>query len=72
MEANGISVIVSKKFNQEFCSWGISYGVTGDIAEGESFEDALVKTEKRLKDLLSKQLPIPEAVQLKLAKANSS
>jgi len=70
MKANSISVIVSKKVGQEFCSWNISYGVSGDLDEGEKFEDALIKTEARLKELLKKQLPVPEAVQLRLAKAN--
>jgi hypothetical protein len=72
MKANGVSIIVSKKYGQNYCSWSVSYGVTGDLDEGEKFEDALVATESRLKELLKKQLPVPEAVQLRLAKTNGS
>ena len=70
MKANGISVLVSKKLGQEFCSWSISYGVTADLEKGEKFEEELVNMETRLKKLLSEQLPVPEAVQKKLALVN--
>ena len=70
MQVNGISVLVSKKLGQEFCSWSVSYGVTADLDQGEDFEETILKTEARLKALLKTQLPVPQAVQVKLAAAN--
>jgi len=60
MKAQSISVLVSKKLSKQFNSWSISYGVSGELEQNEQLEDALVRTQDRLKNLLTKQLPTPE------------
>ena len=71
MKTDTISVLVSKKLGQNFNSWSVSYGVTGQLEEGEEFKNVLQETDMELRTLIKEQLPTPDAVKLRLAKANA-